>query len=45
MGQDPKSFCPQAKELLAAWDNYQLKSPIHPNWGKEQVEGIVKSCE
>lgn len=43
-GQDPKSFCPQAKELLANWDNFKPKSPIHPNWGKEQVEGIVKNC-
>jgi hypothetical protein len=45
MGLDPKSFCPQAKELLAAWDNFKPKSPINPNWGKEQVEGIVKGCE
>ena len=45
MGLDPKSFCPQAKELLASWDDFKPKSPIHPNWGKEQVEGIVKGCE
>lgn len=45
MGQDPKSFCPQAKELLASWDNFKPKSPVHPNWGKDQVEGIVKGCQ
>ena len=45
MGQDPKSFCPQAKELLASWDNFKLKSPIYPRWGKDQVEGIVKGCQ
>lgn len=45
MGLDPKSFCPQAKELLADWDNFKPKSPIHPNWGKEQVQEIVKGCE
>jgi len=45
MGLDPKSFCPQAKELLASWDNFKPKSPLHPNWGKEQVAGIVKGCE
>jgi hypothetical protein len=45
MGQDPKSFCPQAKELLASWDNYKTKSPLYPNWGKDQVEGIVKGCQ
>jgi len=44
-GTDPKSFCPQAKELLASWDNFKPKSPIHPRWGKDQVAGIVKGCE
>lgn len=44
-GTDPKSFCPQAKDLLANWDNFKPKSPIHPNWGKEQAAGIVKGCE
>jgi len=45
MGKDPKSFCPAAKELLANWDNFKPKSQLHPNWGKEQVAGIVKGCE
>ena len=45
MGLDPKSFCPQAKELLANWDNFKPKSPLYPNWGKDQVAGIVKRCE
>jgi len=45
MGLDPKSFCPQAKDLLANWDNFKPKSIIHPNWGKDQVEGIVKGCQ
>ena len=44
-GKDPKSFCPQAKELLANWDNFKPKSPIHPIWGKDQAEGIVKGCQ
>ena len=44
-GKDPKSFCPQAKEMLANWDNFKPKSPIHPVWGKPQVERIVKGCQ
>jgi hypothetical protein len=44
-GTDPKSFCPQAKELLDKWDEFKPKSPVHPNWGKDQVAGIVKGCE
>jgi len=44
-GTDPNSFCPQAKDLLAKWDNFKTKSPLYPNWGKDQVAGIVKGCE
>lgn len=44
-GKDPKSFCPQAKELLANWNQFKPKSPLHPNWGKDQAEGIVKGCQ
>jgi len=45
MGLDPKSFCPQAKQLLSEWDNFKPKSSIYPVWGKDQVEGIVKGCQ
>ena len=44
-GEDTSAFCAQAKDLLQNWDSYELKSPIHPNWGKEDVEGIVARCD
>ena len=43
-GEDIAPYCAQATELLSGWDAYELKSPIHPSWGKEEVEGIVRSC-
>jgi len=43
-GEDTEPYCAQARELLQNWDSYELRSPIHPNWGKEEVEGIVNSC-
>jgi len=44
-GKDPKEYCPQASELLASWDNYKIKSPLYPVWGKEQVAEIVTGCK
>lgn len=44
-GKDPKEFCPQASELLANWDNYKVKSPLYPAWGKNQVAEIVEDCK
>jgi hypothetical protein len=43
-GEDTSPYCKQASELLLDWDNYKLKSPIHPSWGKEEIRGIVDSC-
>jgi len=43
-GKDPNTFCPQAADLLAKWDDFKPKSPIYPVWGKDQVEEIVKGC-
>ncbi|MFH0761008.1 MAG: hypothetical protein V2A67_05860 [Bacteroidota bacterium] len=44
-GKDPKEFCPQASEILASWDNYKVKSPLYPSWGKNQLATIVAGCK
>jgi hypothetical protein len=43
-GSDTAPICEKAAELLETWDSYQLKSPIHPSWGKGETEGIVNRC-
>jgi hypothetical protein len=44
-GKDVTEFCEQARTLVAGWDSYKPASPLHPDWGKDQAEGIVKSCK
>jgi len=41
-GKDPAEYKGAAESLLADWDSYKIKSPIHPNWGKSYVDGLVK---
>ncbi len=43
-GSDTTPFCEDARELLKQWDSYEVRSAIHPSWGKGQVEEIVKGC-
>jgi hypothetical protein len=43
-GSDTTPICKKAGQLLDSWDNYAIKSPIHPGWGKEETEGIVRGC-
>jgi len=44
-GSDTAPICEKARQLLQSWDDYQLKSPIHPNWGRNETEGIVSGCD
>ena len=43
-GSDTTPYCEDARDLQETWDSYQVKSAIHPSWGKDQVEEIVKAC-
>ena len=43
-GSDISVYCEDANELLEDWDSFVINSPIHPQWGKSQVEEIVNSC-
>jgi hypothetical protein len=43
-GSDTSPFCEQAADLLESWGSYELKSPLHPQWGRQETEGIVKRC-
>ena len=44
-GEDIQPYCLEAKELFDNWDDYKLKSPFHPNWGKNQVVSIIQNCQ
>ncbi|MCD6660167.1 MAG: hypothetical protein LT105_08405 [Lentimicrobium sp.] len=44
-GKDPSTYCGQAAELLANWDKITPASPLHPSWGKDQAEALVKECK
>ena len=44
-GSDTSPYCNDARELLNQWDTYEVKSPIHPSWGKNRVIEIVNGCE
>lgn len=43
-GNDLSPYCEQANKIIADWDNYTTKSPIHPVWGKEMLLHIAKTC-
>ncbi len=43
-GQDTAPYCEEAHQLLAVWDNYPVKSPFYPTWGKNQVIELINNC-
>ncbi len=44
-GKDPAVYCDEARQLMADWDNFKPKSQLHPNWGKDQLAGMLQSCQ
>ncbi len=44
-GNDISPYCETARELLDSWDSYEVRSPIHPVWGKNQVLQILDACD
>jgi hypothetical protein len=40
-----KTAKPLAEKGLALYNAAKPTSPIHPNWGKETVEGILSTCK
>ncbi|MEZ4902906.1 MAG: hypothetical protein R2822_14705 [Spirosomataceae bacterium] len=43
-GGGPDKACPEIQTALQKFADFRPASPISPNWGLEQVEGMKKSC-
>ena len=45
-GQTVAPYCPKLQVLLDEWDNYEPKSSMHPDWGKEEVKKkLAEICQ
>ena len=44
-GENTDKYCIEANDLLKLWDDFKLKSPIHPKWGKRELQKIAGSCK
>lgn len=44
-GQDPASFCDEIQQLADSWSTYELASPLHPNWGQDQLGRLQAPCQ
>jgi hypothetical protein len=44
-GQDTTAFCKELERALELFANFKPETPFHPNWGKDRVEILLKSCK
>jgi uncharacterized protein (DUF2141 family) len=44
-GKNTDKYCVEANELLNVWEDYKLRSSIHPKWGKKNLQQIAGSCK
>lgn len=45
MGRDTVPNCQEAKTVLENFDSYKVTNDWSPQWGKEQLEGIINGCK
>lgn len=43
-GQDLAPYCKRLQESIALYDAFEVKGMFHPNWGKEWIVQVIKSC-
>jgi hypothetical protein len=43
-GEDVSVYCERIQNLYANWDEYNQVEKFHPDWGKRQLEGLMKNC-
>jgi hypothetical protein len=43
-GKDRAPYCADVVHSLELFATFKLESELHPNWGKERAEEIVKNC-
>ena len=41
-GTDLSEYCEAAERLYGEWDTFEVESPLHPTWGKDQVAGMLQ---
>ncbi len=44
-GKDPKAFCPEIEKAILYFEKEPSKVPFYPDWGKNQIARIQKSCK
>ncbi|WP_298903266.1 hypothetical protein [uncultured Psychroserpens sp.] len=44
-GQDTKPYCAEMEKSIELFTNFKPESDLHPNWGKERAEQVIKSCK
>jgi tetratricopeptide (TPR) repeat protein len=44
-GQDIAPYCKDVERALELFANFKPESSLHPNWGKERAEEVVKNCK
>ena len=43
-GQDTKPFCAEIEKSIELFANFKPESELHPNWGANRAQAVVKSC-
>jgi hypothetical protein len=43
-GEDVSNYCERIRALYSNWKEFNQVEKFHPNWGLNQVEGLMQNC-
>ena len=44
-GKDTAPYCKEIEKSIELFTNFKPESKLHPNWGKERAEQVLKTCK
>jgi len=44
-GKDTAPYCKEIEASIELFDTFKPASKLHPNWGKERAEAVIKDCK
>ncbi|MCC1484866.1 hypothetical protein [Winogradskyella immobilis] len=44
-GKDTAPYCIEIERSIELFTNFKSESKLHPNWGKERAEQVLKTCK
>jgi hypothetical protein len=43
-GEEVSNYCDRIQDLYSHWDEFNQVEKFYPNWGLNQLKGLMQNC-